>query len=310
MRTTFPVKVSNPETVESLVKKIGDCQIVKNNNTLDFVIVFASALHNANKESLVFCSAEDSKQIKISVNETSARVIIVSNKISVNQDKVLIITDDPLAWFIKALNFLCDFNAANSIDIVSNRSLIDKGVLIGKGTVVEKGSIVGANCSIGANCFIGSGVVIENNVFIQSNTSIGGVGLGYHFTKNKERMFFPHIGSVLIGKNVVIGSGCVIVRGQLQDTVIHNNSRIGNLVNVGHNVSVGENCVISSNTCIAGGTSIGNDCSIASGVTINAKLKIGNNCQVGLGSVVTKGVPSNSSVFGNPARPLPTMRKF
>ena len=55
---------------------------------------------------------------------------------------------------------------------------------------------------------------------------------------------------------------------------------------------------------------IGQELNWKSGVSINSKLCIGDNSQIGLGSAVTKSVPKNISVFGNPARPLPTMRKF
>jgi acetyltransferase-like isoleucine patch superfamily enzyme len=42
--------------------------------------------------------------------------------------------------------------------------------------------------------------------------------------------------------------------------------------------------------------------SIGSGCTILANVTIGENAIVGAGSVVTKDVPANSIVFGNPAR--------
>jgi acetyltransferase-like isoleucine patch superfamily enzyme len=44
--------------------------------------------------------------------------------------------------------------------------------------------------------------------------------------------------------------------------------------------------------------------SIGSGATILANLSIGENAIVGAGSVVTKDVPANSIVAGNPARVL------
>lgn len=44
--------------------------------------------------------------------------------------------------------------------------------------------------------------------------------------------------------------------------------------------------------------------SIGSGATVLAKVSIGENAMVGAGSVVTKDVPANSIVAGNPARIL------
>jgi acetyltransferase-like isoleucine patch superfamily enzyme len=44
--------------------------------------------------------------------------------------------------------------------------------------------------------------------------------------------------------------------------------------------------------------------SIGSGATILAKICIGENAIVGAGAVVTKDVPANTIVAGNPARVL------
>jgi acetyltransferase-like isoleucine patch superfamily enzyme len=44
--------------------------------------------------------------------------------------------------------------------------------------------------------------------------------------------------------------------------------------------------------------------SIGSGCTILANITIGESALVGAGSVVTKDVPANSIVAGNPARVL------
>ena len=49
-------------------------------------------------------------------------------------------------------------------------------------------------------------------------------------------------------------------------------------------------------------TYIGDDCVIGIGAIILAGVKIGNNVVVGAGSVVTKDVPSNVIIAGNPAR--------
>ncbi len=49
-------------------------------------------------------------------------------------------------------------------------------------------------------------------------------------------------------------------------------------------------------------TFIGKKCFIGANAIIMPGLKIGNNCIVGAGAVVTKDVPDNSIVAGNPAR--------
>ncbi len=81
-------------------------------------------------------------------------------------------------------------------------------------------------------------------------------------------------------------------------------------------ISVGDNCTISANVIIlahdastkkytgyskVGTVTIGNTVFIGSGAIILPNVQIGDNSIIGAGSIVTKDVPSNSVVFGNPA---------
>lgn len=47
---------------------------------------------------------------------------------------------------------------------------------------------------------------------------------------------------------------------------------------------------------------IGNDVTLGANVTILGSITIGNNVKIGAGSIVTKSVPDNCVVVGNPAR--------
>jgi acetyltransferase-like isoleucine patch superfamily enzyme len=125
---------------------------------------------------------------------------------------------------------------------------------------------------------------------------------------------------------------------------IGDETRIGAFVEIQKNASVGKHCKISSHTFICEGvviednvfighgvtfindsyprattsdgflqteadwaverTEVKNGASIGSGATILSNISIGENAIVGAGSVVTKDVPPNAIVAGNPAMVL------
>ena len=52
---------------------------------------------------------------------------------------------------------------------------------------------------------------------------------------------------------------------------------------------------------------IGNDVWIGGGVIVLPGVTIGDNCVIGAGSVVTRSIPSNSLVVGNPCQVVKTI---
>ena len=299
-------------SAEDLVLKIGHAEMYgpPEGNLIHSV----SAPETAENGTIVFISKKG-RELAQAIENSKASVFVVSENVIglAKPNKILVVTEDPLAWFVLALQELM---ATPHDFIISDQAKIDRtaqlsnNVSIGAGSTIEKGCLIGEGTVIGRNTVIARDSLIGENCFIESNVTIGSIGLGYHKDFEGNRLFFPHLGRVVLGNSVVIGAGSVIVRGQLRDTILSDWVRLGNLVNIGHNVVIGRHSVISSSSCLAGGVAVGEHCNIAAGANINSKISIGNGATIGLGSVVTKDVQPNKKYFGNPARPLPTMKNF
>lgn len=103
-----------------------------------------------------------------------------------------------------------------------------------------------------------------------------------------------------VGRNVLVMAGAVInssaVVGDhvciLPNSVVH------------HDAVVGDWTLIGSNVTIAGGASIGTNAYIGSGSSVMNGVRIGDGALVGMGSNVIREVASDTTVVGNPARPL------
>ncbi|HKU19759.1 MAG TPA: acyltransferase [Terriglobales bacterium] len=126
-------------------------------------------------------------------------------------------------------------------------------------------------CEVGSETRIGAFVEIQKNAKIGSRCKIS------------SHSFICE--GVTIEDNVFIGHGVVFI-----------NDTYPRATTAG-NLQTEQDWTVEP-TCVRTGASIG------SGATILANVTIGENAMVGAGSVVTRNIPANSIVAGNPARVL------
>lgn len=183
--------------------------------------------------------------------------------------------------------------------------------IIGNGVTLRSHVRVGDNCVIGANTMLQAGVVIEHNCSIgescklNANVSIGTDGFGYCPSADMTKLVkIIHVGNVVIGDNVEIGSNSCVDRGKFTSTTIGNGTKIDNLVQIGHNVKIGENCVLAAGGGLGGSVQIGDWVQIGAQVGIAPHCKVGDGAKIGAKSGVMHNIPAGEEWLGVPAGKL------
>lgn len=114
--------------------------------------------------------------------------------------------------------------------------------------------------------------------------------------------------TVIVGREVHIGPGTVIS----PRSVLCSYSTIGEFCTInafceiGHEVTVGDYTTLLGHNALNGRVALGQDCLIGSGAIFHPRVKVGERATIGIGSVVLSNVQPGVTVFGNPAKKIPS----
>lgn len=258
------------------------------------------------------------------VNEletTKASAVIINKK--AKSSASLLIADDAYFAFREIVVLLHGQRKHKKVGVSSKASIaetakigkdcdihdfvtISDNVKIGERCVLYPGVFVGAETEIGDDCILYPNVVIYDRcivgsrVIIQANATVGEDGYGFATYKGKHHKI-PHIGRAILEDDVEIGSGCGIERGTLDDTVIGEGSKLGDMVAIGHGTKIGPYCLLVAQVGISGSTTLGHHCVAGGQVGITGHIKIGNGVMIGAQAGVTNDVEDGKMILGSPA---------
>ena len=112
------------------------------------------------------------------------------------------------------------------------------------------------------------------------------------------RFFVEWIMCIELPWSLKAGSGLMLEHGQA--LVVNGESRLGKGVHLRHSTTIGNKKLQDGTYSLC--PRIGDNVDIGAQVCIIGDIDIGDNVAIGAGSIVTKSIPPNCVVVGNPAR--------
>lgn len=225
----------------------------------------------------------------------------------------IISVDDPRFEFYKTGRYLVDAQPKEAVvwrDLEKGR-YVATTAKIGAGTTIAPDVVIGPNCQIGEHCTLESGVKMLQNVTMGDRCSVGansvlgnqGFG-GVRDESTGEIIMMPHLGGVIIGADVRIGSLNTVVAGTIDPTRIGDQTKLDDHIHVGHNCQLGKSCFITAHTQLGGSAVIGDRVWIGPNSSMMQGVTVGAGAYIGIATNVTKSIPAGEVVCGNPAMKL------
>lgn len=233
-------------------------------------------------------------------------VLVLTSRPPVIQDDNIsfLVVDEPRIKFIDVLNeFFIEFDEVKT----APSARIDRNARIGLGVSVGENVVIGPDVTIGDGTRILNNVVITGRVqvgekcLIKHNSTVGSTGYDFEVDAKGRQVHFPHVGKIIIGDHVWIGSNSSIESPSIHETVIEDMVKIDDLVQIGANSVIRAGAMITAGVMISRGVEIGKNCLIAPNASVRDSVKIGEHVTLGIGAVALKDLKSHGVYVGNPA---------
>lgn len=263
-----------------------------------------SSLKSPEPNSLTFANRWDPTIAEIA--ETAATTLFLAPA-SATAGSNVIPTTNPRLAYARAVEALLDrpspVGVATTARIDPSAQLADD-VSVGEFVVIEGNVSVGQGSVLDHHVVLKSGSHLGRDVKVGAHTVIGCVGFGFERDEEGIPYRVPHLGGVVVQDRVEIGSHVTVAAGTILPTSIEEDVKVDDAVFIAHNCHIGNGTYLIAGAILCGSVVVGPESWIAPGVVIKNQLEIGREAVVGLGAVVTKEVAPNSTVVGNPAKPI------
>ena len=281
------------------------------------MISSGAILANSQAKQICFLDNKRHKDQALTAKATACFVTARLAEVVGAQHIIPIISKTPRAHFARAMERLAirkTLVSSEGAAKIAKSAKVHSSAIIGADAVIEDGveispyAIIGPGVQIGANSVIGSHVdircaVIGQNCKIKPSAVIGGAGFGVAGDENGI-VDIPHLGRVIIGDRVSIGSQSCVDRGQIGDTVIGNDVKIDNLVQIAHNCTIGDGTVIAGHVGISGSCTVGKGVQMGGNVGLADHLIVGDGASIAARAGVMHNIPAGEVWSGIPAMPI------
>lgn len=270
-----------------------------------FYIDGVTTIDHPIKNRMLFIEGAVHKDFDLRKLDLQSNLIIADGHISMSSDKI-IFAKNPRMIFSKIVSRLFDYFHGYWDDYYSYSELAENfpkvrtmgGVTVHKTSVIGAGSLIYPGVVIGPNCKIGL------NSIIKPNAVIGYPGFGIYKDDFGKNTHLPHVGGVYIGDHVEIGALNTVCSGTIHPTVIEDEVKTDDHVHIAHNCFIAKGVQIAAHAELSGSVSVEKNSWISPNVSVVNGITIGDSSFIGIGACVLKEVPKNTTVVGNPARPL------